>query len=107
MEAALVGFEALGAASWAATARAELARIGGRQRMEGLSPSELRVASLVAEGRTNREIAAALFLGERTVGGHLTRIYAKLGIRSRTELARSLPPPQPISGGGASKVETS
>jgi DNA-binding CsgD family transcriptional regulator/tetratricopeptide (TPR) repeat protein len=107
MEAALVGFEALGAASWAATARAELARIGGRQRMEGLSPSELRVASLVAEGRTNREVAAALFLGERTVGGHLTRIYAKLGIRSRTELARSLPQPQPISRGGASKVETS
>ena len=90
LEAALAGFENLGAVSWAAAARAELARIGGRQRLEGLSPSELSVATLVAEGRTNREIAAALFLGERTVGGHLTRIYAKLGVRSRTELAQKL-----------------
>ena len=87
MEAALAEFVALGALGWAATARVELARIGGRQRLEGLSPSELGVATLAAEGRTNREIAAALFLGERTVAGHLTHIYSKLGIRSRTELA--------------------
>ncbi len=107
LEAALAGFEALGAAGWAATARAELTRIGGRKRIEGLSPSELRVAELAVEGRTNREIASALFLGERTVGGHLTRIYAKLGVRSRTELVRKLPPPEPMSRGGASKVETS
>jgi DNA-binding CsgD family transcriptional regulator len=53
----------------------------------GLTPAERRVAALVAEGRTNREVAAALFLGERTVATHLTRIYAKLGVRSRTELA--------------------
>ncbi|MCW0295051.1 helix-turn-helix transcriptional regulator, partial [Klebsiella pneumoniae] len=79
IEAALAEFEELGAASWAASARAELARIGGRQRIEGLSASERSVADLVAEGRTNREIAAALFLSERTVAGHLTRIYAKLG----------------------------
>ena len=45
------------------------------------------MASLVAEGRTNREIAAALFLAERTVASHLTHIYLKLGVRSRTELA--------------------
>jgi len=50
---------------------------------------------LVAEGRTNREVAAALFLGERTVASHLTHIYAKLGIRSRTELARVLPEAAP------------
>jgi DNA-binding CsgD family transcriptional regulator len=87
IEAALAGFEDLGAASWATAARAERARIGGWQRIEGLSPSEESVASLVAEGRTNREIANALFLGERTVASHLTRVYAKLGIRSRTELA--------------------
>ena len=43
-----------------------------------------------AEGRTNREVAAALFLGERTVASHLTHIYAKLGVRSRTELARKV-----------------
>lgn len=104
LEAALVGFEALGAMSWAATARAELARIGGRQRIEGLSPSELSVATLVAEGRTNREIASALFLGERTVGSHLTHIYAKLGIRSRTELARYLHPDAESVAANASKV---
>ena len=66
----------------------ELGRIGGRTREEGLTAAERRVAALVAEGRTNREVAAALFLGERTVASHLTHIYAKLGVRSRTELAR-------------------
>ena len=97
LEAALAGFERLGAASWAATTRAELAKVGGRSRISGLSPSEESVAALVAEGQTNREIAAALFLGERTVASHLTHIYSKLGVRSRTELARHL----------ASKVPTS
>ena len=58
--------------------------------MQGLTPAERRVAALVAEGRTNREVAAALFLAERTVAGHLSRVYAKLGVRSRTELARKL-----------------
>jgi DNA-binding CsgD family transcriptional regulator len=88
LEAAVQAFDALGAASWLAEARAELARIGGRERIEGMSPSEQRVAELVAEGRTNRDIAAALFLTERTVASHLTHAYAKLGVRSRTELAR-------------------
>ena len=59
-------------------------------REEGLTGAERRVAVLVAEGRTNREVAAALFLGERTVASHLTHIYAKLGVRSRTELARKV-----------------
>ena len=54
------------------------------------TPAEQRVAALVAEGRTNQEVAAALFLAERTVASHLTRVYAKLGVRSRTELARRL-----------------
>ncbi len=107
LEAALAEFETLGAASWAAVARTELARIGGRERIEGLSPSELSVAALVAEGRTNREIASTLFLGERTVASHLTHIYAKLGIRSRTELARQLPPHAEVSAGDSSKVPTS
>jgi DNA-binding CsgD family transcriptional regulator len=87
---ALSGFEQLGAAIWVAKARAELGSIGGRTREEGLTAAEHRVAALVAEGRTNREVAAALSLGERTVAGHLTHIYAKLGVRSRTELARRL-----------------
>jgi DNA-binding CsgD family transcriptional regulator len=95
IEAALEGFEALGAAGWAAKARAEAGRVGGRSRTEGLTSAERRVAVLVAEGRTNREVAAALFLGERTVASHLTRVYAKLGVRSRTELARRLDPDQP------------
>jgi DNA-binding CsgD family transcriptional regulator len=87
---ALSGFEDLGAATWVEKARGELGSIGGRTREEGLTAAEQRVADLVAEGRTNREVAAALFLGERTVASHLTHIYAKLGIRSRTELARLL-----------------
>ena len=100
LEEAVAGFMELGAAGWTAIARDELARIGGRTRMEGLSPSERRVAGLVAEGRTNREIAVALFLGEATVASHLHHIYAKLGIRSRTELARrfsgvAIPAPDP------------
>jgi len=89
--AALEGFEALGANWWAERARAELGRIGGRTRSKGLTAAERRVASLAVEGQTNREIAAALFLGERTVASHLTHIYAKLSIRSRTELARQFP----------------
>ncbi len=88
--AALRSFEELGAGTWVAKAHDEVAKIGGRTSEEGLTAAERRVALLVAEGRTNREVAAELFLGERTVAGHLTHIYAKLGVRSRTELARRL-----------------
>jgi DNA-binding CsgD family transcriptional regulator len=88
--AALADFEDLGAATWVKRARDELGRIGGRTREEGLTAAEGRVAALVAAGRTNREVADELFLAERTVAGHLTRVYAKLGVRSRTELARRL-----------------
>ncbi len=87
IEAALDGFEALGAATWVERAREELGRISGRTRQDALTAAERRVATLVAEGRTNHEVATALFLAERTVAGHLTHIYAKLGVRSRTELA--------------------
>ena len=97
--AALAGFEELGAATWVAKARAELGRIGGRTRTEGLTPAERRVAALVAEGRTNREVAAALFLGERTVETHLSHVYAKLGVRSRAELARTFRSDEQSSGG--------
>jgi DNA-binding CsgD family transcriptional regulator len=90
IEAAVEAFETLGALGWAAKAKAELVRISGRKHEAGLTAAERRVASLVAEGKTNREVAAALFLGERTVASHLTLIYAKLGVRSRTELARRL-----------------
>jgi DNA-binding CsgD family transcriptional regulator len=87
IEAALAGFEALGAATWVERSREELGRISGRTRQDDLTAAERRVAARVAEGRTNHEVAAALFLADRTVAGHLTRIYAKLGVRSRTELA--------------------
>jgi DNA-binding CsgD family transcriptional regulator len=90
--AALDGFEQLGAATWTAKARSELGRIGGRTREEGLTAAEQRVAALVAEGRTNREVAAALFVGEGTVETHLSHVYAKLGLRSRVELARTFRP---------------
>jgi DNA-binding CsgD family transcriptional regulator len=83
-------FETCGAELWAERARAELGHVGGRMRESGLTPAEARVAALVVQGRTNREVAAVLVLGERTVEAHLTHIYAKLGVRSRTELARTL-----------------
>src|SRR5213079_2363639 len=95
IEAALSAFEELGATSWMDKARNELGTIGGRTSQEGLTAAEGRVAVLVAEGRTNREVATALSLGERTVAGHLTHIYAKLGVRSRTELARRLAAGEP------------
>jgi DNA-binding CsgD family transcriptional regulator len=91
IEAALAEFEACGSDLFAGKARAELGSIGGRTREEGLTAAERRVAALVAEGKTNREAAAALFLSERTVASHLSHAYAKLGVRSRTELARVLP----------------
>jgi DNA-binding CsgD family transcriptional regulator len=91
LEEALAVFERIGAALWAERARAELKRISGRAPAPGaLTPAEERVAALVAEGKTNREVAAALFLSERTVEGHLSRVFAKLGIRHRTEISPAL-----------------
>ncbi len=88
---ALALFDGLGARLWSAKTTAELARIGGRAAGTGaLTPTERRVAELVAEGRTNREVADLLFLSAKTVAAHLTSAYAKLGVRSRTELAHSL-----------------
>ena len=95
LEAALETFETIGASAWTAKTRAELGRFSGRTREEGLTAAERRVAVLVAEGRTNREVAAALFLGERTVASHLNHIYTKLGVRSRTELALRLRADEP------------
>ena len=86
--AALAEFERLSAPLWTEQARAELARIGGRApSRDELTEGERRIAALVAEGKTNREVAAALFLTERSVETALTRIYSKLGVRSRSELA--------------------
>jgi DNA-binding CsgD family transcriptional regulator len=91
LEQAVAVFERIGAGLWAERSRAELRRISGRAPAAGaLTPAEERVAVLVAEGKTNREVAAALFVSERTVEGHISRIFGKLGVRHRTELARAL-----------------
>jgi DNA-binding CsgD family transcriptional regulator len=88
---ALALFLELPAPLWAEKARAELARIGGRVAARGeLTESERRIAALVVEGRSNREVAAALFLAEHSVETALSRVYRKLGVRSRTELASRL-----------------
>jgi DNA-binding CsgD family transcriptional regulator len=89
LEDATATFEQIGAALWAKRARAELARIGGRTSSgDELTVAEQRIAELVVTGRTNREVAAELFVTVRTVEAALTRIYRKLDVRSRTELAR-------------------
>jgi DNA-binding CsgD family transcriptional regulator len=91
LEQALAAFETVGAPLWAERTRVELSRIGGRAPSgDALTVSEERIAALVAEGRTNREVAAALFLTEHTVEAALTRVYRKLGVRSRAELAHRL-----------------
>jgi DNA-binding CsgD family transcriptional regulator len=91
LEEALAVFEGIGAELWAERARDELKRISGRAATPGvLTPAEERVAALVAEGRTNREVAAALYLSDRTVEGHLGRVFAKLGVKKRSEVAPAL-----------------
>jgi DNA-binding CsgD family transcriptional regulator len=84
-------FDELGARLWSAKAGRELARIAGRRRSEGLTETERRIAALVASGKSNKEVASELFVTVHTVESNLTRIYEKLGVRSRTELARRLP----------------
>jgi DNA-binding CsgD family transcriptional regulator len=85
-----------GARPLAARAREELKATGARPRrpwrtgVEALTPSELRVARLAAEGRTNREIACELYVTLKAIEGHLARAYAKLGIESRSQLAGAL-----------------
>ena len=91
LEEAAAAFQALGAELFAERARSELSRIGGRRRSEGgLTPTERQIAELVAEGRSNKEVAAALFVSVKTVEANLSRVYAKLGIRSRAALASRL-----------------
>jgi len=94
LKAALAIFERLGAPLWQRRVTDELARLGTHATRAGQGPAltatEQRVAELVAAGHTNPEIAAALFMGQRTVEAHLSRVYRKLGVRSRTELCRVL-----------------
>ena len=92
LEAAAHAFEELGATPWAERARRELSRIGGRapSRSNALTETERQVADLVAAGRSNREVADALFITIRTVESNLTRAYQKLDVKSRSQLARAL-----------------
>lgn len=84
-------FDEIGAVLWAARGRAELARISGRAaEPDNLTATELRVAELVARGLRNKQMAAELSVSVRAVESTLTRVYAKLSIRSRTELAAHL-----------------
>lgn len=83
-------FGSLGAQAWMDRTEAELDHIGGRAPAVGaLTPSENRVARLAANGLTTKEIAAQLFVSTKTVEGHLSNVYGKLAVRSRTELART------------------
>jgi DNA-binding CsgD family transcriptional regulator len=92
LRAAIDAFDALGAEPWSARARRELAASGETSRrhvasgVEDLTPQELQIASLAAEGMTNRDIGRLLYVSPRTVGSHLYRIFPKLGITSRAEL---------------------
>ena len=92
LEQALDSFERLSAPHWAAKARSELGRIGGRRAPArgALSETEAQIAALAAAGRTNAEIAAALVISPKTVKWNLSKVYRKLGVRSRTELAAAL-----------------
>jgi DNA-binding CsgD family transcriptional regulator len=94
LRAALEGFEQLGAEPWAERARAELRASGETARkrdpstISQLTPQELQIAGFVAQGLSNKEIAAQLFLSPRTVESHLRKVFSKLSITSRTQLAR-------------------
>ena len=91
LEGALEVFDGLGAAVWSARTRAELDRVGGRApTTEELTPTEQRIAELIASGLSYRETADALFISPKTVQWNLSKIYRKLGIRSRSELPARL-----------------
>jgi DNA-binding CsgD family transcriptional regulator len=99
LDQALAIFEGLGARLWAEKAQAELARIGGRRAGgDELTETETRVAELAAAGRSNKEIAATLFMGVSTVEAHLSHVYRKLGIRSRAGLGSRLATPVDTAG---------
>ena len=88
LERALEIFERLGARPWADKTRSELRRIGGRIASDSqLSETERRIVELVVSGRRNSEVAAELSLSPNTVAWNLSKVYRKLGVASRTELA--------------------
>jgi DNA-binding CsgD family transcriptional regulator len=94
LRAALTTFEGAGAEGWAERARAELrasgetARRGDVASRDELTPQEQRIAELVSTGASNRDVGAQLFLSPKTVEYHLRKVFVKLGVSSRIELAR-------------------
>jgi DNA-binding CsgD family transcriptional regulator len=90
LNAARVTFEELGIPRWAERARDEAARVGLQPTTSTLTETERRVAELVGSGRSNQETAAELFMSVKTAEANLTRIYRKLSVRSRTELANHM-----------------
>ncbi len=101
LDQALAAFEESGAQMWADRARDELSRIGFRRATagDGLTPAQTRVAELVLAGKSNREIASALYMSQRSVEAHLTKVYREFGVRSRSQLAAAL-----ASGAGQSPI---
>jgi DNA-binding NarL/FixJ family response regulator len=92
LESAAAIFTALGSPGWVEETRSELSRVGAR-RPQGrgeLTKTEAKVADLAAQGLSNKEIAGALFVTVHTVEVHLSHTYAKLGIRSRSQLGPRL-----------------
>jgi len=85
-------FEPMDAGMWVARTRDELGRIGLRRPVasDGLTPAQTRVAELVVEGLSNREIASTLYMSLRSVEAHLTKIYREYGVRSRAQLVGTL-----------------
>lgn len=96
LRAARDTFDALGVIPWGERARQELRAAGETSRRrtsdarDRLTPQELQIAQLVAEGLTNREVGQRLYLSHRTVSSHLHRVFPKLGITSRSELTAAL-----------------
>jgi DNA-binding CsgD family transcriptional regulator len=93
LRSAIDSLERMHAAPWAERAAAELRATGETARkrdpstLDQLTPKEIQIARLVAEGRSNKEVAAQLFLSPRTIDYHLRNVFAKLGVTSRTQLA--------------------
>jgi DNA-binding CsgD family transcriptional regulator len=90
LNAAAIAFKELGISRWAERARDEADRVGLHPSTSTLTATERRVAELAGAGHSNQEVAAELFMSVKTVEANLTRIYRKLSVRSRTELANRL-----------------
>ena len=100
LERALAMFEPMGAQMWVDRTRDELSRIGLRRPTvsEGLTPAQTRVAELVVDGLSNREIAGTLYMSPRSVEAHLTKIYREYGVRSRAQLVAAMSSTQAATG---------